>query len=144
MSNKRFSMELFNLFLIIGAVFLLISEFIPWVSQNFSIYNTFLINNEIIYLFPIISAFITFFIAGYLIFSSKPNIGYISFIILMALSLTMLLLYQIIKDSGVYLFNSIGIYVGIIGFSLIFFGLFLMLINKTTETNENSSKLNKK
>lgn len=139
MRNKRFSVQLFNLFLIIGALLIFISEFIPWVSHNFSVFSMFMTNGEIFLIFPAISSLIIIITCIYLAFSLKRNNIMISFIILSALSLMLLFLYQMITDSGNFIFNSVGIYIGIIGFGLVFFGLFLMLIGETTERNNGIS-----
>ena len=137
--DKRRGNLLSSFLLLSGAVVLLFAEFTPWVSQQYSPWYFYEINgmgwNGILYIFPIISAVIVIIIGILLNIFKDINKKLLSFIIFFALSLFLLFLFEMYSESGDFLYNSLGIFFGMGGFTVIFFGLFWMLSLETPELN---------
>ncbi|MHA1727431.1 MAG: hypothetical protein ACTSWY_01710 [Promethearchaeota archaeon] len=126
----------------------MVSEFAPWISKIYSPWDLFLIElsyyhfSACIYIFPIISSIIVFILGVILLFYKYFNKVYVSILLFLALSLCTLFLIEIYSESGVLLFNSYGIFVGFLGFGIIFWGLFWMLIQESPESDRAPSDLN--
>lgn len=139
-SMRSRNQKLTSLFFFAGAILILIGEFIPWVSQQYSPWEIFIIrpiqiSNSYVYIFPIIASLIVIII-GFLIFIvHNLHKGSISIVIFIALSLITIFLIQMFSDSGSFIFKSSGVFVGIAGYGIIFWGLFWMLIQEGTETS---------
>jgi hypothetical protein len=116
---------------------MLISEFIPWVSQSFSPLYFFILYSpfpkSLIYLFPVFSSVIVGVTGMLFILKGQRNKKIISIIIFISLSLLMLFLFEMFTEHGRILYNYAGFYLGIFGSATVFFGLFWMLGQETLD-----------
>lgn len=130
-------------FLISGAALLLIAEFSPWVSKIYSPWYFFESNgfnlNSLIYTFPIISSIITLILGVLMVFFKNINKIYVSIILFVSLSFSILFLFEMFSISGISLYNSIGVFLGFGGLGMIFWGLFYMLSVESQESKKEFS-----
>jgi hypothetical protein len=128
-----------SFFFLLSSAILIVSEFTPWFSHYYSPYDLYSQEKTIIYLFPIISSGIIIIIAViillYKIIEIKKVI--ISIIAFTAQSLNVLFLIEIFTEEGIEINSyNYGIFFGIAGFALLFWGLFWLLIQESKEQNQ--------
>ncbi|MHA1821121.1 MAG: hypothetical protein ACTSU2_01460 [Promethearchaeota archaeon] len=129
---------------IIGCLFLIIAQYVPWVSQQFSPWEFYKLNigysySAIIFIFPLISSIIIAISIIFIIIKQnheKILIISIDFLVLMLLTVFFI---QMFKDADKYIYNSVGVFFGIFGYAFSFLGLFLILLGVSTDS-ENTNK----
>ena len=137
MDGKRNKLIL-CIFFIVGPLILLLSEFIPWLSGIYSPFyfistNLISITSKIAYFLPIFSS-ISLLIVGIIFITRKKSekVFYITLIFIL-LSPYIIFLMEMFSSHGSLLYNSIGVFVGLLGFGLVFFGILWVLIEDTPE-----------
>ena len=141
MTPKKYSIKDRNLFdfrLIgfIGSILLIISEFLPWFSNNFSLLEIYLLytfvkfERAFLYLYPLVSGIIC--LIGSILILYKIEYKFNSVIIsFIGLGFLTLFLFDVIPGELAYLSDVyIGFYVCITGFVLIILGIIMSLILK--------------
>ena len=128
-------MKILNLRLIglLGAVFLIISEFLPWFSGHslFDIYifsTFFAIEESFLYLFPLVSGIICLIGSILIIYNESYKINSV-LINLIGLGFLILFLFEIIPSELFYLPGAgLGFYFCIAGFLITIIGVILILL----------------
>jgi hypothetical protein len=122
---------------------MIISEFTPWVNHDSSPWDFFIneLTSSVIYIFPLISSSIIIILGIMLIFNDfiKMNKVIISIIAFIAQSLnTVFLIVMFTENEIVSIINSYnyGVFLGISGFALLFWGLFWILIQESQTANQ--------
>ncbi|MBD3353356.1 MAG: hypothetical protein GF364_17880 [Candidatus Lokiarchaeota archaeon] len=128
------------LFLLIGGLLLSGSEFIPWVSNQYSAWYFFYelvipVNNRYLYIFPLVTGVGVILIATIVLFSRQFSKGLVSMLIFVVISLLLVYLIELVSEHGDFLFNSPGIFMGIFGFCIVFLGLITYLGQNPNESN---------
>jgi hypothetical protein len=138
-ANNKTS-RLISLLFIGSAIIIIASEFLPWVSGYYTPLDLYIENigsaTRFVLFFPIVAGVVILGIGVALLV--KPNLpkGYLSLILIFAVGLIVAFLFEMFSDSGLYIFNTEGIYYGMTGYGLTFFGLLLMLIEESPITPE--------
>jgi len=144
---KNKSSRITPLLLIISSIIIIASEYVPWVSGYYTPIDLYIQNigsaTRFVFFFPIVAGIVILGIGiGLIIKPSLPK-GYISLILIFAIGLIVGFLFEMFTDSGLYIFNTEGIYLGFIGYGLTFFGLLLMLIEESKNTADVECKNSK-
>ncbi|TFG17058.1 MAG: hypothetical protein EU530_11150 [Promethearchaeota archaeon] len=128
-----------SVFFLISSVILIISEFTPWINHLYSPWYLYQNGTEAvyIYIFPLISSSIVVVLAIILLFNHiiKLKKAIISIIAFIAQSLNTLFLIVIFTENGIEINSyNYGVFLGISGFAILFWGLFWILIQESRET----------
>jgi hypothetical protein len=129
-----------SVFFLISSVILIISEFTPWINHYYSPWDLFedIMTRSIIYIFPMISSSIIVILGIILLFNVfiKLKKVIISIIAFIAQSLNTVFLIVMFTENGIEINSyNYGIFLGITGFALLFWGLFWILIQESQTTN---------
>ena len=130
-----------SIFFLLSSVLLVISEFTPWINHQYSPWDLLQlgIEKEHVYIFPLISSGIIVILAVLLILYKYVNINkaIISIIAFIAQSLNTLFLIEMFTENGIEINSyNYGVFLGIAGFALLFWGLFWILIQETREVEQ--------
>ncbi|MHA1273273.1 MAG: hypothetical protein ACTSQP_10235 [Promethearchaeota archaeon] len=126
----------YRLFGLIGAILMIISEFLPWISELtlFQIYiiMTFAsLENSLLYLFPVICGIICLFATGLIIYDEDYKINAI-IIYFIGLGFMLIFLFNLVPAELNYLANAnIGFYICITGFLFVIINNINILMTKT-------------
>jgi hypothetical protein len=130
-----------SIFFFISSFILIVSEFTPWINQLYSPWDLYQILSErvYVYLFPLISSSIVIVLGILLLLQNIIKIKkvVISIIAFIAQSLNTLFLIEMFTENGIEInsFNY-GVFLGIGGFALLFWGLFWLLIQESTNNKQ--------
>ncbi len=128
----------FRLLGIFGALFLILSEFVPWFSGNslfdlYIIYLTLDIGNSFLYIFPIISGIVCLLGTVLILYREDYRINSV-IINFIGLAFFLIFLFQLIPREFPYVTNAeIGFYFAIAGGILILFDIINVLIVQKKE-----------
>lgn len=127
-----------SVFFLVSSVFLIISEFTPWINHLYSPWYLFQNGTEAvyIYIFPLISSSIVVVLAILLLFNHiiKIKKAFISIIAFVAQSLNTLFLIVVFTENDVEINSyNYGVFLGIAGFAILFWGLFWILLQESRE-----------
>ncbi|MGQ4874967.1 MAG: hypothetical protein ACP6IY_12945 [Promethearchaeia archaeon] len=126
----------YRLFGLIGAILMIISEFLPWISELtlFQIYiiMTFAsLENSLLYLFPVICGIICLFATGLILYDEDYKINAI-IIYFIGLGFMLIFLFNLVPAELDYLANAnIGFYICITGFLFVIINNINILMIKT-------------
>jgi len=132
-----------SFFFIISSAVLLVSEFTPWINRLYSPWDLYKLGLDrvFIYIFPIISASIIIVLAVLLLLHKfiKIKKTVISIVAFIAQSLNTLFLIEMFTENGIEISSyNYGVFLGIGGFALLFWGLFWILIQESREADPRS------
>ena len=125
----------FRLFGLTGSILLILSQFLPWFSNQSLLYiyiitTSFAIENSFLYLFPLICGIICLVGTIVILYNLEYRINSV-IINFIGLGFILFFLIEIIPQEFLYLPNAeIGFYFSIIGAILIFFDIINILISK--------------
>lgn len=127
-----------SIFFLISSVILIISEFTPWINHLYSPWDLYQNGTDAvyIYIFPLISSSIIIVLAILLLFNNfiKIKKALISIIAFIAQSLNTLFLIVMFTENGIEINTyNYGVFLGISGFGILFWGLFWILIQESRE-----------
>lgn len=130
----------------LGSVLLLLSEFEPWFSSQYScwdLYNNypFPVVNNYIFLTPLISSILGLSVGITLFFIQKLKKIIVYLILFIGLSFMGMFLIDVFSEEGIILLDSIGPILSILGFGVLFFGFFYYLISETPEKVGSKAKI---
>ena len=123
---------------IIGAVFLILSEFLAWFSGNslldlFILYLSLEIEFSFLYLFPVISGIICVLGAILILYNEEYRINTV-IINFIGLGFFLIFLFELIPREFPYVLNAeVGFYFAIAGGILIFFDIINILLSREKE-----------
>jgi len=125
---------------IAGGTILLISEFIPWFSDEYSLWDiaigaSYLFESYYYYFIPLICSIIILILTFLLIFIKKLNNTVIYIILFINLTIYLIFLLEMFHIHNKYLYNSPGFFVGIAGIGTIFLGILWFLNTTSTSTS---------
>ncbi|MHA1112100.1 MAG: hypothetical protein ACTSRE_13410 [Promethearchaeota archaeon] len=127
-----------SIFFLISSVTLVISEFTPWINHLHSPWDLYQNGTDAvyIYIFPLVSSSIIIVLAILLLFNNffKIKKAIISIIGFIAQSLNTLFLIVMFTENGIEINSyNYGVFLGIAGFGILFWGLFWILIQESKE-----------
>jgi hypothetical protein len=130
-----------SVFFLISSAILIISEFTPWINRLYSPWDLYKIGTEtvFIYIFPLISSSIVIVLAILLLFNNYIKIKKAIFSIIgfIAQSLNTLFLIVMFTENGIEINSyNYGVFFGIAGFGILFWGLFWILIQESREPTQ--------
>ena len=130
-----------SVFFLVSSAILVISEFTPWINRLYSPWDLYKIGTEMvfIYLFPLISSSIVIVLAILLLFNNYIKIKKAVFSIVgfIAQSLNTLFLIVMFTENGIEINSyNYGVFFGIAGFGILFWGLFWILIQESREATQ--------
>lgn len=117
---------------VIGAIIVIISEFLPWFWPGSLLLAEYIrrvsiaIEDAFLYLFPIISGGVCFVAKGLFIYDKKYKMKSI-IINIVGLSFLLIFLFELIPSHFPNIFINIGIYICLVGLSLIIIDLIKLL-----------------
>ncbi|MHA1339522.1 MAG: hypothetical protein ACTSRZ_05195 [Promethearchaeota archaeon] len=126
-------------FLQISGLILLISEFVPWISELYSPWTIIigvptLFESYYFYILPLISAVIIFIVTFIILIKKIFNNTALYLTLFLAMGIYLIFLIEMLSEHGSYLYNSPGLFLGIVGLSILFFGI-LWLLNYSGEAH---------
>ncbi len=130
-----------SIFFLVSSAILIISEFTPWINHLYSPWDLYQTGLETvyIYIFPLISSSIIIVLAILLLFNDyiKINKAIISIIAFIAQSMNTLFLIVMFTENGIEINSyNYGVFLGIGGFAVLFWGLFWILIQESKAPNQ--------
>jgi hypothetical protein len=121
--------------LVFSAGLLILSEFVPWVGsysllEMYRFYS--LIEFPILYLFPIFSAIVIVLSLVGLLVGKPSSYKYFYILLFIAINLLFIFFIQMLNVHGSFLWNHLGIYIGLLASGSLFLGFLLSILRSSS------------